>query len=296
MITFSGGRQARLLLFLAACLFVPAAQAQDAPLRVVATFSILADMAREVGGDAVAVTSLVQPDADAHVFEPTPADVGRLAQADLVIVNGLRFEGWIERLVKVSGFRGPVVVATRGVTPRLRDGAPDPHAWQNLANARRYVENVRTALVAARPQRAREIDARAAAYLRRIDTLDKSLRERFAAIPAAQRRVVTTHDAFEYFGAAYGVEFLAAQGWTTESEASAADVARLVRQIKAQKARALFVENVTDPRLLQRIAQEAGTKLGGTLYSDALSAPGTAADSYLKLMEHNATTLLKALQ
>jgi zinc/manganese transport system substrate-binding protein len=281
---------------LAASLLVAPAWAQDAPLRVVTTFSILADMTRETGGNVVAVTSLVRPNADAHVYEPTPADVRRLAEADIVIVNGLRFEGWIDRLIRASGFRGPVITASAGVSPRLLNGEPDPHAWQSLANAHRYVDNIRTALVAARPKHAREIDLRAADYLKRIDALDRSIRNRLAPIPPEQRRVVTTHDAFGYFGAAYSIEFLAAEGWNTDAEPSAGDIVRLVRQIKSEKARALFVENVTDPRLLQRIAREAGVQVGGTLYSDALSAPGTAADTYLKLMERNATTLIDALR
>lgn len=213
-----------------------------------------------------------------------------------MIVNGLRFEGWIDRLVTTSGFHGPVVVASVGISPRFFNGAPDPHAWQSLANAHRYAENIRAVLAAALPRRANQINARAADYLLRIDALDRSLRQRFAAIPAAQRRVITTHDAFGYFGEAYGVVFLAAQGLSTASEASAGDVARLVRQVRAQKARAFFIENVTDPRLLQRIAREAGMQVGGTLYSDALSAPGGAADSYLKLMEHNATMLIDTLR
>lgn len=288
----------RLLRYLAVTVvaFVQPALAQETPLRVVATFSILADMAREVGGSAVIVTSLAPANADAHVYEPTPADVRRLAQADVILANGLRFEGWIDRLVKTSGHRGAIVVATRGVTPRLLNGSPDPHAWQSLANASVYVDNIRTAFVDARPQRKAEIEARAVDYRRRIDALDRTLRQRFAAIPSAQRRVVTSHDAFGYFGAAYGVEFLAAQGWTTGNEASAADIARLVRQIREQRVRALFLENVSDSRLIENIAREAGAKIGGTLYSDALSSSGGSADSYLKLMEHNATMLLRALQ
>lgn len=285
---------------LLACTFISAtpAQAQDdrSPLRVVASFSILADMVREVGGDSVSVTSLVRPDSDAHVFEPSPVDAQRVAKAQLIFVNGLHFEGWIERLIQASEYRGPVIVATRGIAPRMVGGEPDPHTWQSLANAKRYVENIRAALVAARPARATEINRHAADYLHRIDVLEQSVQQRFAVIPAAQRRVITSHDAFEYFAAAYHVEFFAPQGWSTESEPSAADVARIVRQIKAQRVTALFVENIVDPRLLQRIGREASVKLGGTLYSDALSAPGTVADTYLKMMDYNSATLAAALQ
>jgi zinc/manganese transport system substrate-binding protein len=266
------------------------------PLRVVASFSLLADMAREVGGDAVQVHALVGADADAHVFAPRPADAQRLAQADLVIVNGLGFEGWIDRLVRAAGYRGPVVVATAGITPRQAGRHADPHAWQSLVHAQRYVENIRAALVQARPAAAPAVNARAADYTRRLAALDASIRERLAAVPAEERRVVTSHDAFGYFAEAYGLRFSAAQGWNTGSEASASDVAQLVRQLKAQRVRALFVENINDPRLIERIAQETGARVGGTLYSDALSAPGTPAATYLGMMSHNASTLLAALQ
>ena len=286
------------LLALPGLLSLPwAARAQPtAPLRVVASFSVLADMAKEVGGPAVDVTALVGADADAHVFTPSPVHAQRLAQAELVVVNGLGFEGWIERLIRATGYRGPVVVASQGIVPRMVAGQPDPHAWQSLVHAQRYVENIRAAVVLARPAAAPAVNARAAAYTRRLADLDASIRSRLAAVPAQDRVVVTTHAAFGYLADAYGLDFRAAQGLTSASQASAADVARLVRQLRSQRVRALFVENLGDPRMMMRIAQEAGARLGGTLYSDALSAPGTAADTYLKLMAHNAETLVAALK
>lgn len=271
------------------------ARAADAPLKVVATFSILGDMVREVAGDAAQVTTLVGPNGDAHVYEPTPADAKRIAQADLVVVNGLQFEGWIERLMRSAGVKRAPVVASQGIKPRLLEGHADPHAWQSLANARRYVNNIRAALVAARPAQAASIDARAANYLQRIDALDKAAKDRFAALPAERRRIITTHDAFGYFAEAYGITFLSPQRWNTESEPSAADVARVIRQVKAQKAHALFVENMTDRRMMDRVAQETGAVVGGTLYADALSAPGTAGDTYLRLVAHNVEAIAVAL-
>lgn len=272
------------------------AQAATPPLRVVASFSILADMAREVAGNTAEVMSLVGPDADAHVFQPTPADAQALARAELVLVNGLGFEGWIDRLIAASGYRGPVVVASAGITPRRLRGAADPHAWQSLANARRYVENIRAALVLARPVEVAAINARAADYSQRITALEERTRARFAATPAAQRRVISSHDAFGYFGDAHGIAFFAPQGWNTDSEASAADLARVIAQVRAQHVTALFVENMTDPRLMQGVAREARVALGGKLYSDALSAPGTAADTYLKMFAHNAEVIAAAMQ
>jgi zinc/manganese transport system substrate-binding protein len=276
--------------------------------QIVASFSILADMASEVAPAGIEVSALVGPDADAHVFEPTPAHGRRLAQADLVIVNGMGFEGWIDRLIKVSGYKGTVVVATRGITPRKvgkhggshaghqhSHGGSDPHAWQDLALARRYVANLAAGIGERWPEHRAEVQTRSADYSARIDALDRQVRDGLAPIPRAQRRVISSHDAFGYFGDAYGIDFLSPQGWSTNSEPSAASVARLIRQVRDQSVRALFVENISDPRLLERIASEAKVSVGGTLFSDALSAPGGPADTYLKMMAHNARSLTAAL-
>lgn len=281
---------------LSAALPVRAVVDTASPLRVVASFSIVADMVREVGGQAVAVTSLVGPDADAHVFSPTPSDAIQVGRAGLVVVNGLNFEGWIDRLVKVSGYRGPVLVASRGIAVRKTPGGADPHAWHDLGNARRYVDNIRAALVSAAPDQRVVIDDRAARYTARIDALDAQTKALVAALPVGRRRVITGHDAFGYFARAYGIEFLSPRGWSTESEPSAEAVARIVRQLREQRASALLVENISDPRLIERIAREAGARVGGRLYSDALSAPGTEADTFLKLFSHNMNTVIAALK
>ncbi len=281
----------------------PAARAADLTpaIQVVTTFSILADLVREVGGAAVSVSALVGPNADAHVFEPTPADVRRVARADVVVTNGLRYEGWIDRLIAASGYRGPVVAASDGVATRQLAGGADPHAWQDLSLAQRYVDNIRAALVAAAhrkslaPASVVAINARAAAYQQRLAALDRDSRARINAVAAERRRVITSHDAFGYFAAAYGITFIAPRGWTTGSEPSAAAVAGIVRQAREAQASALLVENISDPRLIERIAREAGLTVGGTLYSDALSPPGTEADTYLKMFEHNVRTLVAAM-
>jgi zinc/manganese transport system substrate-binding protein len=297
---FNASRRASLQLLamtaLQPALVAAAAEPAAAPvLKVVATFSILADMAREVGGPAVEVSALVGPNADAHVYEPTPADVRRVARADVVVTNGLRFEGWIDRLIASSGYRGRVVVASAGIVPLQLGGGADPHAWQNLANGQRYAETIRAALVAAAPARTAEINERAAAYQARLIALDQDTRSRINALPESRRRVITSHDAFGYFSAAYGVRFIAPRGWTTGSEPSAETVARIVRQARETQASALLVENISDPRMIERIAREAQVKVGGELYSDALSPPGTAADTYLRMFEHNVRTLLDAM-
>ena len=266
-----------------------------APLRVVASFSIVADMARVVGGDAVTVSTLVDNNSDAHVFSPRPAHAQRVAQAELVVVNGLGFEGWLQRLVQASGYRGPVLELGKSITPLRSGSAADPHAWQDLALAQRYVATLRDAFSAARPQQASAIATRALQYQQQLQRLDAQIRQRLAPVPAERRRVVSPHDAFAYFGVAYGVEFLAVRGRNSDSEASAADVARLIQLLRKQRANAVFVENISDPRLLQRIAAEAGVGVGGRLYSDALSAPGTEADTYLKMFTHNANAIIQAL-
>lgn len=271
-------------------------RAQAPQPRVVASFSIVADMARELAPTGVAVTALVGPDADAHVYEPSPADGKRLAQAHLVLINGLGFEGWIERMVKVSGYRGIIAVASHGIAPRTGGHHDiDPHAWQDLTLARRYAINISTAYAQLWPHQNKEIARKNADYLARIDLLDRQVRQWLGAVPRAERRVITSHDAFGYFGAGYGVDFLAPQGWNTHSEPSAATVARLIRQIRKDGVRAIFIENISDSRLIERIAKEAGARIGGKLYSDALSAPGGPADTFLKLFEHNASALARAL-
>lgn len=291
---------------------VPTLSAQ--PLPVVASFSILADMVREVGGPQVEVTSLVGPNTDAHVFDPTPADAKRIASARLVFVNGLGFEGWLDRLVKASGYRGPIVIASKGIkTPlQLKDAhdhasaakghghqhshaAPDPHAWQNLANAERYVETIRIALAAALPAHSAVLEQRATDYIKRIRALDQATKAQIAAVAVERRRVITSHDAFGYFAAAYGITFYPLQGLSTGSEPSAAEVVRVIDLIKKNKVSAIFTENISDPRVLERIAKDSGAKVGGRLYADALTEPGTSADSYLKMFQHNVTTIVQGI-
>ena len=255
------------------------------------------------------VTSLVGPNSDAHVFDPTPADAKRLAAAKLVVVNGLGFEGWLNRLVKSSGYKGPVLTASKGVKTipmaesdhghshghKHSHAAPDPHAWQSLPNARQYVENIRVALSAAMPAHSADFQSRTTDYLKQIDALEKSTQARIAAVPMERRRVITSHDAFGYFARAYKVTFYPLQGLSTASEPSAADVVRIVNEIKKNKVTAIFAENTSDPRVLERVAKDTGAKIGGTLYADALSAPGTQADTYLKMFELNVSTIVAGI-
>ncbi len=282
------------LAFLAAAGAAPAL-AQTEKLPVVASFSILGDLVSEVGGDRVSVTTLVGPDGDAHVYQPTTADARRIAQAKVIFVNGLGFEGWLERLIHAAKSKGTVVTLGKGVTARAGEEGADPHAWQDVANAKIYVAEIRDALSAADPAGAETYTARAAAYLAKLDALDAEIVKTLDAIPKERRRVVSTHDAFGYFSARYGVEFIAPQGVSTEAEASARDIARIIQSVKQNKVGAVFLENVSDPRLAKRIAAETGARMGGTLYSDALSAPDEGGANYIDMMRHNARELAKAL-
>jgi len=291
-----------ILLGLAAGVALPLPAFAQEKLPVVASFSILGDFVREIGGERVSVTQLVGPDGDAHVYSPTPADAKTVAGAKLVVVNGLKFEGWLTRLVKSSGTKATVATASTGITPlKMADdhghghGGEDPHAWQSVANAKLYVGNVRDALIAADPAGKVAYEANAAAYLAKLGALEAEIKATVARIPADRRKAITSHDAFGYFAKAYGIEFIAPQGVSTEAEASAKDVGRIIRQIKAQKVPAVFLENITNPRLAEQIARESGAKIGGRLYSDALSAESGPARTYIAMMKHNISQIEKAL-
>jgi zinc/manganese transport system substrate-binding protein len=270
------------------------AHAQDR-LNVVASFSILGDFVRNVGGDRVSVTTLVGPGGDAHVYTPTPADAKKIADAKLVIVNGLGFEGWLSRLVQSSGKKPAIIAATSGIAPRKLGSEADPHAWQSAANAKVYVTNIRDALAAADPAGAEAYRANAETYLAKLDALDREVRVAVAQIPQDRRKVISTHDAFGYLAAAYGIEFVAPLGVSTESEASARDIARIITQIRTHKIPAVFLENISDSRLIRRISAETGAKVGGTLYSDGLTGEKGDAPTYIDMVRHNIKALTSAL-
>jgi zinc/manganese transport system substrate-binding protein len=270
------------------------ASAQDR-LDVVASFSILGDLARNVGGDRVNVTTLVGPNGDVHVYSPTPADAKKIADAKLVIVNGLGLEGWLPRLVQSSGNKAVIATATQGIAP-LRSGSnADPHAWQSVVNAKAYVANIRAALSAADPADAEVFRTNADAYLAKLDALDREVRTAIAQIPQDSRKVISTHSSFGYFAAAYGIEFIAPRGVSTESEASARDIAAIITQIKTAKIPAVFLESISDPRLIQRISAETGARVGGTLFSDSLTDEKGDAPTYIEMVRHNIKALTRAL-
>jgi len=290
-------------------------------LKTIASFSILADMVKNVGGDRVEVTELVGSDGDAHEFNPTPADAKELARADVFFVNGLSFEGWMERLESSSGFKGATVVATTGVKARKIDkdddahhedaddddhdehadashhdhGDMDPHAWQDLANGEIYVANIRDGLIAADPDGKAVYERNAEKYIAAVKKEDAAVKAALASLPQSHRRIITSHDAFGYFGDAYGLEILAPEGISTASEPSAKDVAKIIRQIREDQIPAVFLENITNAKMLEQIAKESGAKIGGTLYSDALSGKDGPAPTYLDMFKHNVGKLTSAL-
>ncbi len=303
------------------------AQASAAELKVVASFSIIADFAKNVGGNRVEITTIVGPDGDAHVYEPRPADAVAVSKADVVLVNGLAFEGFLKRLIDTSGTKAPVVELTKGVKPlRISDepaghahpeaeeeaghdhkaeeahdheghnhGEFDPHAWQSIKNAEIYVKNIAGAFCEVDKAGCATYTANSQAYIAKLAALNEKVKTEIAAIPPEKRNIITSHDAFGYFEHAYGLEFLAPEGISTDSEASAADVAKLVDQIKHDKASAIFVENITDKRLMDQIAKETGLKVGGTLYSDALSTADGPAATYIDMVNHNVDTIKAAV-
>jgi zinc/manganese transport system substrate-binding protein len=273
----------------------------DQPLLVVASFSILADLARQIGGGAVSVDSLVGPDGDVHVYEPRPKDLRTLLAAGLLVQNGLGLEGWMDRLTTAAGFKGKVVTAAEAVTPRTMQAehgaiATDPHAWQDPRNAILYVKAITEGLCATDPGNAARYRASAEPFIAQIGRQDAWIEMRLKAIAADRRRIITTHDAFGYYGARYGIEFLSAEGISTDSEPSAKGIAALVDQIKREKVRAVFIENMTSPRMAQMLARETGAELGGTVYSDALSPAGGPAATYLAMLRHNTTLFAAAME
>ena len=275
-------------------------RAWAAGVEAVASFSVLADMVRRVGAGQFSVASLVPPDADPHAWQPTASDSRRLTEAALLIENGLGLEGWIDRLGTASGFRGIRIVASAGVTPRLmREGAAtsiDPHAWQNPRNGVIYARNVAEGLTAADPTHADIWRVNAAAYVAEIEQVDTWITNQFAPIPSPARRIITTHDAFGYYGDRYGIAFLAVEGLATDAEPSAKAIAALVAQIKRERARTVFLENMTDPRLAEMLARETGATISGPLYSDALSEPDGPAPDYLTMLRYNTTLFERAMR
>jgi zinc/manganese transport system substrate-binding protein len=267
----------------------------ESRLNVVASFSILGDFARSVGGDRIDVTTLVGANSDVHVYTPSPADAKKISDARLLIINGLGLEGWLPRLVQSSGGKATIVTATDGIAPRELDSAADPHAWQSVADAKIYVVNIRDALVSTDPAGAAAYRDNTKAYLAKLDALDREVRQAVAQIPENRRKVISTHDAFGYFAAAYGVAFIAPQGVSTESEPSARDIASIIRQVRNGRIPAVFLENISDPRLMQRIAAETGARIGGTLYSDSLTEENGEAPTYIDMVRHNIKALTSAL-
>ena len=285
----------RLWLCLAFAMLASPLHAADR-LNVVASFSILGDFVRNVGGERVNLTTLVGPDSDVHVYAPTPSDAKTIAAAQVLIINGLGLEGWLPRLLQSSGGKAPIIVATKGVAALKSGSDSDPHAWQSVANAKLYVTNIRDALAGADPADAAFFRDRAGQYLAELDALDREVRDAIEKIPPLRRKVISTHDAFGYFAAAYGIAFIAPLGVSTESEPTARDIAGIIGQVRAAKIPAVFLENISDDRLVGRIAAETGAVIGGTLFSDSLTTEKGDAPTYIAMVRHNIKALTSALE
>ncbi|TEA73660.1 metal ABC transporter substrate-binding protein [Pollutimonas harenae] len=311
---------------------VPVAQAAQAlapakPVKVVATFSILGDMVKEIGGEYVELTTIVGPNSDAHTFEPTPADVKALADAQVLVLNGLDFEAWLPRLIQSAGFQGQQLLASQGVSvlhlnpaeqahddhgkhaeaPKEADAADDhdhpqhtsdvdPHAWQSLQNGIIYAQNIREGLIKAAPAHRAYFKGRASVFIEQMKKLDAEIKLAFSEIPKNKRKVISSHDAFGYFAQAYGVHFVPLAGLSSQAEPSAKEMAAVIDTIKQEGISGVFAENMTSSRLASQIARETGAVVGGTLYSDALDVPGQPAASYLGLITWNAGQLIYVLK
>ena len=261
-------------------------------LQVTASFSILGDIVRVIGGERVAVSMLVGPDKDAHVFEPSPSHARTLLKSKLVVTNGLGFEPWSAKLIRSAGYQGAVVVASAGVKALPKD----PHAWQNPHNVIIYARNIAAALSALDPGSASTYQANAQAYIQELQSLDRWAQEQFSTLPQDKRKVITSHDAFGYFAAQYGITFLAPQGMNTETQPSAKQVAQLIQQMQREKIRAVFVENMSNPKLIAQLSKDTGATVGASLYADALSSADKPGATYLQMMRHNVTQLLAGMK
>ena len=287
------------LLYLWLAILVAPALAQDRSsqprLKVVASFSILGDFVKNVGGDRVDVTSLVGADSDVHVYSPTPADARKIAEARLFVINEVGLEGWLPRLLEAAGSKASIINATSHITPLMVGSVVDPHAWQSVTNASSYVITIGEALAAVDPPDAGFFRNNAASYLAKLDALDREVQQAVDQIPQSRRKVISTHNAFGYFEARYGIEFIAPLGVSTESEPSAREVAKIIAEVKAAHIPAVFLEKAGDPRLMRRISAETGAKIGGVLYSDSLTGEKGDAPTYIDLVRHNIRALTSAL-
>ncbi|ENN91403.1 metal ABC transporter solute-binding protein, Zn/Mn family [Bartonella schoenbuchensis] len=288
--------------------FLSSSATANNKIKVVASFSILADLVENVGGDHISMTTLVGPNASIHTYEPTPRDVKVLRDAHIIFVNGLHLEDSINRLIAASDTKALLIEASANIPAlTLKDqehgtkhhhhhNSIDPHAWQAISNVKIYIKNIAVAFCTIDHQSCESYNKNADAYLQKLDTLQTAITTQIATIPQDKRIIITSHDAFNYFAHEYDFTILAPQSISTETEATAADVASLIKQIKANKASALFVENISNPRLIEQIAKETNLKIGGTLYSDALSEKNGPAATYLSMMQYNVNTIINAIQ
>lgn len=296
----------RIVLALTALLLCSTAFADPHRLNVVASFSILEDMTKQLGGEFIEVHSLVPRGGDAHMFEPKPSDAQMLKQADLVIVNGLGFDDWMMRLVEASGYKGNVVVATKNIKPIAQhdtehehaedDGEYDPHAWHSLRNATIYAQNISTALAATDKEHTRYYGERLTGYLQRIRELDQWAEQKIRSMPIPSRVIVVPHNTFAYYARDYRVTFHSLQGASTEHEASAKDMARIIQLLKEKNARAIFAENLGQTQVMEQIAKDAGIEMGGVLYTDALSDENGEAGTYLEMIRINTKRMIDAIK
>ncbi len=285
-----------LLIFFTSTSFLLAKETR--PLKIVATATIMADMTKNIVGDQSVVHCIVPAGADPHVYDPTPADAKLIADADLIIQNGLTFEGWLSELISNSGTKAKVITLTEGVDvigSLDYTNSNDPHAWMNAANALVYIKNIKDALVEINPKNEEVYNFNYGVYKQQIEQLDNYILKEIQKIPENRRILITSHDAFQYYGKKYGIRLEAIQGTSTEAEAQTSDIIRLTKTIKENNIPAVFIESTINPKLLKGLAKENDIVVGGELFADSLGDEESEAATYLDMLRYNTDVIVAAL-
>ncbi len=287
----------RVYTFIICCILSLQLHAQEKPT-VIASCSMIADMCKNICGDILAVDMIVPVGGDPHIYEPTPSDARKVSSGDIVFINGLTFEGWIGDLIENAASKAPVVTVTEGIEPIRSDkyqNSADPHAWMDLELAQTYILNIKDALVALYPKYENEFEQNYQRYQKQIKDLDQYILSEVKKIDQQKRVLITSHDAFAYYGKRYGIQLEALMGISTESDARTSDIIRVSRIIKERKVPAIFIESTINPKLIKQISDDSGAKIGGELFADSLGEEDSDADTYINMLKHNTDVIVGAL-
>ncbi len=265
---------------------------------VISSASMIWDMVDNIAGDKIENRLIVPIGGDPHTYSPTPRDAQKVASSDLIFINGLTFEGWITELIENSGTKGKTITVTEGLTPIASSqykNAYDPHAWMDLAKAQTYITNILQGLIEIDPVNKGYYEENYRNYSQELKDLDAYISKRILEIPEEKRLIVTSHDAFSYYGKRYGLDVQGIIGISTESEAQTSDIVRISNSIKSSGVPAIFVESTINPKLIKQIATDNGVAIGGSLYADSIGEKGSNGSTYLKMMKSNTDVIVDAL-